>query len=120
MGNTAPLPCALRDPAVSYTFLLSCSPLPVSLRTLPCTSPQSPLLAFQPGSPVLNVRCDCPPANLLEFLASEAGVSASEAAGEVHDLRAREEALLEHVRKVGWVKLCRHLSQHALSKATAS
>ena len=43
------------------------------------------------------VRSDCPPQRLLEFLASEAGVAANEAAQSVASSKAEEEALLEEV-----------------------
>lgn len=64
---------------------------------------QGPLINFHQSSPILNVRSDCPAAHLLEFLTSEGGVQASEAASEVHSYRAKEEALLERVRQV---RLC--------------
>lgn len=44
------------------------------------------------------VRSDCPPARLLEFLAGEAGLAANEAAESVASSKAEEEALLEQVR----------------------
>lgn len=62
---------------------------------------QGPLINFHQSSPILNVRADCPPSHLMEFLMSEGGVQASEAASEVHSTRQREEALLERVRQVG-------------------
>ncbi|KAJ9527460.1 hypothetical protein QJQ45_025732 [Haematococcus lacustris] len=61
---------------------------------------QGQLINFHQSSPILNIRADCPPAHLMEFLASEGGVLASEAASEVHIVRAKEEALLERVRQV--------------------
>lgn len=62
--------------------------------------PQSSLLNFHQSSPILNVRSDCPPQMLLDFLISESGSQAHSAANEVHNSRAREEALLESVRQV--------------------
>ena len=41
------------------------------------------------------MRSDCPPQRLLEFLAGEAGVAASEAAEVVASSRAQEDALLD-------------------------
>ena len=64
------------------------------------TDPQMSVIQFHPSSPVLNVRSDCPPAHLLEYMISETGTAASEAAFEVQNSRAREEALLERVRQV--------------------
>lgn len=64
------------------------------------TDQQAPLINFHQSSPILNVRADCPPSHLMEFLASEGGVLASSAAAEVHVSRQREEALLERVRAV--------------------
>jgi hypothetical protein len=46
---------------------------------------------------VLQVRSDCPPARLLEFLAGESGLAANEAAESVASSKAEEEALLEKV-----------------------
>ncbi len=66
---------------------------------------QGPLINFHHSSPILNVRSDCPPGHLLEFLVSEGGVQASEAANEVHSTRAKEEALLERVRQVRTLRL---------------
>eukprot|EP00798_Chlamydomonas_sp_ICE-L_P005810 gene5810-6097_t len=61
--------------------------------------PTGPLLAFQNPSPILNVRFDCPPNSLVDFLVSEAGESASTAAADTYDMRAKEEAVLERVRQ---------------------
>ncbi|GLI69251.1 hypothetical protein VaNZ11_013828, partial [Volvox africanus] len=63
-----------------------------------------PLINFHTSSPILNVRTDCPPQHLLEFLVSETGIAASEAATEVQSSREREEALLEKVRKAFGLK----------------
>lgn len=63
------------------------------------TDQQAPLISFHQSSPILNVSADCPPSHLLEFLASEAGGSASSVAQDVHKSRAREEAILESVRQ---------------------
>lgn len=46
-----------------------------------------PLINFHTSSPILNVRTDCPPQHLIEFLVSETGVAASEAATEVQSSR---------------------------------
>lgn len=59
---------------------------------------QGPMINFHPASPVLNVRSDCPPSQLLEFMISDTGSAASEAASEVHMSREQEEALLDKVR----------------------
>ena len=59
----------------------------------------SPLISFHPSSPILNVSADCPPDYLVDFLVSEAGGEASEAASSAHMSRAREEALLEQVAR---------------------
>ena len=48
------------------------------------------------------VRSDCPPGLLLEFLAGEAGLAANEAAETVASSRAEEEALLQQVRARAW------------------
>ncbi|BDA42157.1 hypothetical protein COCOBI_03-0420 [Coccomyxa sp. Obi] len=58
----------------------------------------SPMVDFLATSSVLQVRSDCPPARLLEFLAGEAGLAANEAAESVASSKAEEEALLEQVR----------------------
>eukprot|EP00887_Chlorella_sp_A99_P008131 scaffold12.g8131.t1 len=58
----------------------------------------SPMLDFLPSSSVLQVRSDCPPALLLDFLRSEAGEAAHAAATALADTRAEEEVLLEEVR----------------------
>ncbi len=47
----------------------------------------SPLINFHASSPILNVRTDCPPQHLVEFLLSESGIAASEAANEVQTSR---------------------------------
>ncbi|PSC70243.1 hypothetical protein C2E20_6326 [Micractinium conductrix] len=59
----------------------------------------SPMLDFLASSSVLQVRCDCPPQHLLDFLCSSAGLSANEAAAQVAGSREEEEALLESVRE---------------------
>ncbi len=76
---------------------------------------QGPLINFHQSSPILNVRSDCPAAHLLDFLTSEGGVQASEAANEVHSYRAKEEALLERVRQVGYQHTHTHTHTHGLS-----
>ncbi|KAG2489643.1 hypothetical protein HYH03_011922 [Edaphochlamys debaryana] len=63
-----------------------------------------PLINFHASSPILNVRTDCPPQHLIEFLVSETGTAASDAATEVQSSREREEALLEKVRKAFGLK----------------
>jgi len=57
------------------------------------------MINFHQSSPILNVRADCPPTHLLEFLVSEAGGLANEAANQVQANRQKEEALLERVRQ---------------------
>lgn len=61
------------------------------------------------------VRSDCPPARLLEFLAGEAGLAANEAAESVASSKAEEEALLEQVGITSHHILLRYLlnSLHA-------
>ncbi len=59
--------------------------------------PQAPLINFHPSSPILNVSADCPPDHLVQFLVSEAGGEASQAASSAHLSKAKEEALLEQV-----------------------
>ncbi|KAL4436733.1 hypothetical protein ABPG75_003872 [Micractinium tetrahymenae] len=59
----------------------------------------SPMLDFLASSSVLQVRCDCPPDHLLDFLCSSAGLSANEAAAQVAGSREEEEQLLEAVRQ---------------------
>ena len=44
------------------------------------------------------MRSDCPPQRLLEFLASEAGLAANNAAEVVASSKAEEDALLEQAR----------------------
>lgn len=46
-----------------------------------------PLINFHTSSPILNIRTDCPPQHLLEFLLSETGTAASDAATEVQNSR---------------------------------
>ncbi|KAK9901712.1 hypothetical protein WJX75_009812 [Coccomyxa subellipsoidea] len=58
----------------------------------------SAMVDFLATSSVLQVRSDCPPARLLEFLAGESGLAANEAAESVASSKAEEEALLEKVR----------------------
>ena len=58
----------------------------------------SPMLDFLASSSVLQVRCDCPPPHLLDFLCSAAGLSAHAAAAAVAGGREEEEALLGAVR----------------------
>jgi hypothetical protein len=48
----------------------------------------------------MQVRSDCPPHRLLEFLASEAGIAANEAAEVVASSKAEEDALLEQARSL--------------------
>ena len=60
------------------------------------------------------VRSDCPPGLLLEFLASEAGLAASEAAEGVASSRAEEEALLQQARAALLCKGCL-LARHTQS-----
>ncbi|PRW34089.1 hypothetical protein C2E21_7404 [Chlorella sorokiniana] len=59
----------------------------------------SPMLDFLASSSVLQVRCDCPPEHLLDFLCSSAGLIANEAAVQVAEGREEEEQLLEAVRE---------------------
>lgn len=59
----------------------------------------SPMLDFLASSSVLQVRCDCPPSHLLDFLCSSAGLSANETAAQVAGSREEEEALLAAVRE---------------------
>ncbi len=49
----------------------------------------------------VQVRSDCPPQRLLEFMAGEAGLAANETAESVASSKAQEEALLEEVRSPG-------------------
>ncbi|KAL4858162.1 hypothetical protein ACK3TF_001655 [Chlorella vulgaris] len=58
----------------------------------------SPMLDFLASSSVLQVRCDCPPSHLLDFLCSSAGLSANETAAQVAGSREEEEQLLAEVR----------------------
>lgn len=58
----------------------------------------SPMLDFLPTSSVLQVRCDCPPQALLDFLLSEAGGAAHASAARLADGRAAEAELLEAAR----------------------
>jgi hypothetical protein len=58
----------------------------------------SPLLDFIAASSVLQVRADCPPRLLLDFMSSEAGAMAHEAAAQVAGSREEEEAVLARVR----------------------
>jgi len=52
------------------------------------------------------VRADTPAMHLINFLASESGSEASKTSTEVQNTRAKEEALLEHVRQVRVVCVC--------------
>ncbi|MEW5302018.1 MAG: hypothetical protein WDW36_004831 [Sanguina aurantia] len=63
-----------------------------------------PLIHYHTSSPILNVRTDCPPSHLMEFLVSEMGTAASEAATAVQSVRELEEALLDRVRVVFGLK----------------
>ncbi|KAK9817188.1 hypothetical protein WJX72_010816 [[Myrmecia] bisecta] len=58
----------------------------------------SPMVDFLSSSSVLQVRSDCPPARLLEFMCSESGDAANQAAQAVQCTNAEEEELLERVR----------------------
>eukprot|EP01026_Neomeris_dumetosa_P032788 TRINITY_DN2604_c1_g1_i1.p1 TRINITY_DN2604_c1_g1~~TRINITY_DN2604_c1_g1_i1.p1 ORF type:complete len:352 (-),score=49.94 TRINITY_DN2604_c1_g1_i1:168-1223(-) len=58
----------------------------------------SPMVDFLPSSPVLQVRSDCQPEVLLDFLCSEEANVADEAAAAVESGRIQEERLLEQVR----------------------
>ncbi|GAB4823551.1 hypothetical protein N2152v2_010597 [Parachlorella kessleri] len=58
----------------------------------------SPMLDFLPSSSVLQVRSDCPPSHLMDFLKSEAGQAADSAAAQVAGSKQQEEQLLEAVR----------------------
>eukprot|EP01024_Parvocaulis_polyphysoides_P030148 TRINITY_DN27393_c0_g1_i1.p1 TRINITY_DN27393_c0_g1~~TRINITY_DN27393_c0_g1_i1.p1 ORF type:complete len:447 (-),score=52.08 TRINITY_DN27393_c0_g1_i1:11-1288(-) len=58
----------------------------------------SPMVDFLPSSPVLQVRSDCQPEVLLDFLCSEEAEVADEAAVAVETGRIHEEQLLEQVR----------------------
>lgn len=48
---------------------------------------EGPLLHYHTSSPILNVRTDCPPSHLMEFLMSEMGTAASEAGTAVQSVR---------------------------------
>eukprot|EP01025_Chloroclados_australasicus_P055430 TRINITY_DN670_c0_g1_i1.p1 TRINITY_DN670_c0_g1~~TRINITY_DN670_c0_g1_i1.p1 ORF type:complete len:580 (-),score=66.70 TRINITY_DN670_c0_g1_i1:565-2304(-) len=58
----------------------------------------SPMVDFLPSSPVLQVRSDCQPEVLLDYLCSEEAEVADEAAVAVESGRHQEEELLEQVR----------------------
>lgn len=55
-------------------------------------------LTFHPSSPILYVSTDCQVNDLVQFLSSEAGGTASLQARDAHEQRAMEEIVLEEVR----------------------
>ena len=72
-------------------------------------------------SPCLQVRSDCPPSYLLDFLHSEAGAAADVAASQLADSRHEEEALLEEVRHaLGARHVIRVCSSYDQDKVTAA
>jgi len=62
------------------------------------TDSSSNMVDFLPASSVLQVRADCPPQLLLEFMTSNASAAASLRADEVLELRKEEDAVLEDAR----------------------
>ncbi|GBF90996.1 hypothetical protein Rsub_03851 [Raphidocelis subcapitata] len=58
----------------------------------------SPAIDFSVRSSILQVRSDCPPRQLVEFLTSDGSSAADEAASAVRSGQAEEQALLEAVR----------------------
>ena len=58
---------------------------------------QQSMSIIEDGCLRLQVRSNCPPPRLLEFLAGEMGLAANEAAESVASSKAEEEALLEKV-----------------------
>lgn len=58
----------------------------------------SPMVDFSPSSSILQVRSDCPPSKLMEFLCSDSGLVANEAAERVAVSKREEQHLLEEIR----------------------
>lgn len=58
----------------------------------------SPLIDFSNSSSMLQVRSDCPLQKLLDFLTSDSGIAANEAAAAVHTTKKEEQVLLEEIR----------------------
>ena len=62
------------------------------------TDSSSNMVDYLPASSVLQVRADCPPQLLLEFMTSNESTAASLRADEVLELRKEEDAVLEETR----------------------
>jgi hypothetical protein len=84
-ARAAEAPPAPRGRAFSFSLLVH-------------ADPASPMLDFAAASSVLQVRCDCPPRQLLAYMAGEGGALADRAAAAVTDARAEEEEALAAVR----------------------
>lgn len=59
---------------------------------------RAPMIDHESASSVLQVRSDCPPKAVLEFLGSSACQTASEEAKMIKDTSGEEAAILEQVR----------------------
>lgn len=68
---------------------------------------QAPMIDHMAASSILQVRSDCPPRTVLDFLGSDACRSASQEAKEIKDTSGEEEAILESVRSaLGAKQVC--------------
>ncbi|WIA32850.1 hypothetical protein OEZ86_006027 [Tetradesmus obliquus] len=59
----------------------------------------SPMVDWSQNSSILQVRSDCPPRQLVEFLVSDTGVMADQAAAAVQITKKEEQELLERIRQ---------------------
>eukprot|EP00775_Hariotina_reticulata_P002792 gene2792-3085_t len=59
----------------------------------------SPMVDWSQNSSILQVRSDCPPRQLVEFLVSDKGVLADQAAAAVQVTKKEEQELLERIRQ---------------------
>eukprot|EP00891_Asterochloris_glomerata_P005651 jgi/Astpho2/5651/gw1.00079.112.1_t len=81
----------------------------------------SPLIDFLASSSVLQVRADCMPRKLLEYMCSEAGLAASDAAAAGERSKAQEDLLLEQVREaLGCKHVIRVCTNHDQSRVTGA
>jgi hypothetical protein len=84
---------AARAPAVFWDALAWRGSAAAAAGTYRRASPRAPAAA--------QVRSDCPPQRLLEFLVGAAGAAADEAAAAIAASKAEEDALLEQARALG-------------------
>lgn len=85
--------------AESIAFEYALKGLEYSFSVLVHSDENAAMVDFLPTSSVLQVRCDCPPARLLEFLCSDACLAADASAAVLADAKQREESLLDAVKE---------------------